>query len=245
MQIYIGYTNNYARAVEFLNSARKEKIAALLSDSKTLAQCKGLDLQSLLIMPVQRVPRYTLLIQVRHSRERGSNSTVRCHVDASDDIAGSPALATMALTRKVRAATAKVHRLQLPRGPVPGRGAGQDAGVRVGHQRRHPQTGTLGLARLHCGRAASRGRRERCSYRVQEANSVVVKVQEEFSGDVVFVTPTGRRLIHRGPLSEIVDGKGKPFYCFLFDDLIVLAEASGGAGRTLQEVADGQCVSGA
>ena len=65
LKIYIMYINNYTKASTYLTElmARNSKLADFVVRSCSDPECENLDLLSLLIMPVQRIPRYVLLIK--------------------------------------------------------------------------------------------------------------------------------------------------------------------------------------
>ena len=65
LKIYIMYINNYAKASTHLTElmTRNSKLAQFVARSCSDPECENLDLLSLLIMPVQRIPRYVLLIK--------------------------------------------------------------------------------------------------------------------------------------------------------------------------------------
>jgi hypothetical protein len=66
LKMYIQYLNNHANAVKFIDTSIKEqknkKWIAFMEKSNIDPRCFGNQLQSFLIMPVQRVPRYKLLL---------------------------------------------------------------------------------------------------------------------------------------------------------------------------------------
>ncbi|GAM25553.1 hypothetical protein SAMD00019534_087280 [Acytostelium subglobosum LB1] len=63
LKTYTSYTNNYTNALETLQRVRKNpSVDALLQTFAQNPACGGLDLSSLLIMPIQRIPRYNLLL---------------------------------------------------------------------------------------------------------------------------------------------------------------------------------------
>eukprot|EP00475_Leptophrys_vorax_P015286 TRINITY_DN21663_c0_g1_i1.p1 TRINITY_DN21663_c0_g1~~TRINITY_DN21663_c0_g1_i1.p1 ORF type:complete len:721 (+),score=193.36 TRINITY_DN21663_c0_g1_i1:1965-4127(+) len=65
-KMYTQYINNHPSAVSRLVNSlyKKEKFKNFLQQNERTASAKGLDLESLLITPVQRVPRYKLLLEV-------------------------------------------------------------------------------------------------------------------------------------------------------------------------------------
>jgi len=64
-KIYTEYINNYNNAITTLEKCKKEKplFAEFLKKLAHHPDCKRLDLTALLIMPIQRIPRYPLLLQ--------------------------------------------------------------------------------------------------------------------------------------------------------------------------------------
>eukprot|EP01089_Gocevia_fonbrunei_P015781 TRINITY_DN4718_c0_g1_i2.p1 TRINITY_DN4718_c0_g1~~TRINITY_DN4718_c0_g1_i2.p1 ORF type:complete len:469 (-),score=67.73 TRINITY_DN4718_c0_g1_i2:137-1543(-) len=64
MRLYASYCENFLKASKMLLdlTAHNTKFAQILEKGTKYPICKGLDLPSYLIMPVQRVPRYKLLI---------------------------------------------------------------------------------------------------------------------------------------------------------------------------------------
>lgn len=68
LKMYTQYVNNHENSSQILNELiqkKRKKFIQFCNTALTDARCKGNSLQSLLIMPVQRVPRYKLLLQVR------------------------------------------------------------------------------------------------------------------------------------------------------------------------------------
>jgi len=64
LKMYRPYLECYNISANRLNQLQKnEKFAKLLVEYKKNPECHQLDLQSFLIMPVQRVPRYSLLLR--------------------------------------------------------------------------------------------------------------------------------------------------------------------------------------
>jgi len=65
LSLYTHYCNNYDRGIALMDTLRKKdpKLDEFLIQCKTNPMCKNLDIMDLLIMPVQRVPRYILLIE--------------------------------------------------------------------------------------------------------------------------------------------------------------------------------------
>mmetsp|Transcript_4307 Transcript_4307/g.15157 ORF Transcript_4307/g.15157 Transcript_4307/m.15157 type:complete len:783 (+) Transcript_4307:172-2520(+) len=71
MKIYTSYISNYNHAVKELETSTRNnpKFAAFVANAMEDPRCNGLSLASFLIMPVQRIPRYSLLLQdmVKHT----------------------------------------------------------------------------------------------------------------------------------------------------------------------------------
>eukprot|EP01101_Sappina_pedata_P002276 TRINITY_DN12522_c0_g1_i1.p1 TRINITY_DN12522_c0_g1~~TRINITY_DN12522_c0_g1_i1.p1 ORF type:complete len:812 (-),score=303.15 TRINITY_DN12522_c0_g1_i1:14-2449(-) len=64
LKVYTGYLQNYNSSMDRINTLCKNvKFANLLTEIKKHPDCKSLDLASFLIMPVQRVPRYNMLLR--------------------------------------------------------------------------------------------------------------------------------------------------------------------------------------
>jgi hypothetical protein len=65
LKVYTVYVNKYNSALETLVECRtkNKKMAAFLEKQTSSARCNGLDIGSYLIMPIQRIPRYVLLLQ--------------------------------------------------------------------------------------------------------------------------------------------------------------------------------------
>lgn len=62
--LYTEFVNNHANAVTALDQLRKNKklVRNFLNNAESNPECKGMNLGSFLIMPIQRVPRYKLLL---------------------------------------------------------------------------------------------------------------------------------------------------------------------------------------
>ncbi|CAH3158863.1 unnamed protein product [Porites lobata] len=77
IKLYSTYANNFAKAQSELQEWEKKnnEFATFKKAQETRAECKGLNLGALLITPVQRVPRYKLLL------ESLLNKTPRDHPD--------------------------------------------------------------------------------------------------------------------------------------------------------------------
>jgi len=63
LKLYIIYINNYTHGLEVLNNSKTNpQFSALIEAGEQNPRCSFLDLPALLIMPVQRIPRYILLL---------------------------------------------------------------------------------------------------------------------------------------------------------------------------------------
>ncbi|CEP03357.1 hypothetical protein PBRA_003117 [Plasmodiophora brassicae] len=64
LKMYTTYISGYDKCVRLLGQMRKSrKFTKFLDETRTDPECKGLDLMSFLIMPIQRIPRYELLLR--------------------------------------------------------------------------------------------------------------------------------------------------------------------------------------
>jgi hypothetical protein len=64
LKMYTQYLNGYEQAIEILTQHTKnKKFQSFLAEKRDSEVCKGLDIMSYLIMPVQRIPRYELLLR--------------------------------------------------------------------------------------------------------------------------------------------------------------------------------------
>lgn len=62
-ELYVLYISNYSRATRLLNDLKSEKLfAGFIRGCELQSIYRGLDLSSYLIMPVQRIPKYRLLL---------------------------------------------------------------------------------------------------------------------------------------------------------------------------------------
>jgi arsenate reductase-like glutaredoxin family protein len=76
LKLYTDYVNNYDNALATLGECQtKKKFRKYLEACRARPECQQLDLPSFLIMPIQRIPRYQLLLQDL------VNSTRRNHKD--------------------------------------------------------------------------------------------------------------------------------------------------------------------
>ena len=64
LRIYVDYVNNFDLAINFITSQKQSNKALkqFLTKTERLPACRGLTIESFLIMPVQRVPRYVMLL---------------------------------------------------------------------------------------------------------------------------------------------------------------------------------------
>lgn len=65
LALYSTYVTNYPTSIAAMKRLQSEdrRFAAFLNKQKQNERCAGLDLTSFLIMPVQRVPRYKMLVR--------------------------------------------------------------------------------------------------------------------------------------------------------------------------------------
>jgi len=64
LKVYTQYVNNYNVALVTVNQLKKnEKFAHFLQNALKDPRCLGLDLTAFLILPIQRIPRYVLLLE--------------------------------------------------------------------------------------------------------------------------------------------------------------------------------------
>lgn len=98
-RIYQSYLENYDDAVRVLTQLRKDK-PDFDFFCKLQEKCEGLSLESFLIMPVQRLPRYLLLLGelIKRSQEASSSSASLDGSDGSGGLQGA-ALADMIAAR--------------------------------------------------------------------------------------------------------------------------------------------------
>ena len=66
LRIYVDYVNNFDNAMRLVGNFKKttpnKEFIKFITKTERLPACKGLSLESFLIMPVQRVPRYVMLL---------------------------------------------------------------------------------------------------------------------------------------------------------------------------------------
>jgi hypothetical protein len=64
LKVYTAYVNNYNTACSTLfNVMKKPQVLELLMQCRSRPECENLEISSFLILPVQRIPRYVLLLQ--------------------------------------------------------------------------------------------------------------------------------------------------------------------------------------
>ncbi|KAF2357676.1 Pleckstrin domain [Trinorchestia longiramus] len=92
LKMYTEYVRNFDRAIELINScqAKCAKFAAIMADIHRLESCGGLTLQHHMLCPVQRIPRYELLLR-DYLRKLPAN-----HPDRSDTAKALHLVATAA-----------------------------------------------------------------------------------------------------------------------------------------------------
>jgi hypothetical protein len=64
LKVYTDYINGYSDASKTLKEARKKnpQFEKWLKEQKKRPECKNLDLASFVVMPVQRIPRYRMIM---------------------------------------------------------------------------------------------------------------------------------------------------------------------------------------
>lgn len=107
-QAYNTYVNNYDAAMAAVGRLRKRggKVVAFLEEVKARPECKRLDLEALLIMPVQRIPRYVLLLR---DLLRATPAKHRDYVTLRDALDRLQATAEQINARKREAENAGAH----------------------------------------------------------------------------------------------------------------------------------------
>lgn len=65
LRIYSNYVNNFPKAIGVINKASRgsQKFRKFLQTCSSNSECEGLDLPSFLLTPIQRLPRYVLLLR--------------------------------------------------------------------------------------------------------------------------------------------------------------------------------------
>eukprot|EP00474_Spongospora_subterranea_P010509 CRZ10967.1 hypothetical protein [Spongospora subterranea] len=64
LKMYTTFISTYDKVVRLLGQMRKSsKFTRFLDETRMHVECKGLDLMSFMIMPIQRIPRYELLLR--------------------------------------------------------------------------------------------------------------------------------------------------------------------------------------
>jgi len=158
-KLYSLYVNNHQNAATFLATklAENRRLADFVSEGEQRPECKGLNLQSLLITPIQRIPRYKLLIeQLLKYSSRDTEATDFANLEqALDSIKGVATAINEAI-------------------------------------------------------------------KTQEKNMEILKIQEQFSGNVELISP-GREFIGQGPLTKVGRRSNKKVQFFLFSDMVCYA----------------------
>jgi len=85
---YSTYVNNYDHAIELLTKAEENPAFVELLNKFTNSPIKGLNLYSYLIMPIQRIPRYVLLLQDLAKRTRDDHPDKESLLQACSKIEG-------------------------------------------------------------------------------------------------------------------------------------------------------------
>ena len=77
MLLYPFYVNNFTVASATLKKvkANNPEFAEFVRQRERRSEMKLQDVESLLLMPVQRIPQYTLLLQVRTNHQRAFEAT--------------------------------------------------------------------------------------------------------------------------------------------------------------------------
>lgn len=67
LQIYVQYCSNFDDAQTLLMrlTKKRKELNAFIESTQNQPQCMGLSLIAMLVMPVQRIPRYVLILKVR------------------------------------------------------------------------------------------------------------------------------------------------------------------------------------
>eukprot|EP00002_Diphylleia_rotans_P002280 TRINITY_DN1144_c0_g4_i3.p1 TRINITY_DN1144_c0_g4~~TRINITY_DN1144_c0_g4_i3.p1 ORF type:complete len:544 (+),score=111.42 TRINITY_DN1144_c0_g4_i3:60-1691(+) len=88
LKIYTQYINNYDNAINTLRRQldRRDMFFDLVETYQKNPKCCGLNLHSFLIMPVQRIPRYVLLLQELYSNTEATHADYQGLVDASTKV---------------------------------------------------------------------------------------------------------------------------------------------------------------
>eukprot|EP00026_Physarum_polycephalum_P002016 Phypoly_transcript_02020.p1 GENE.Phypoly_transcript_02020~~Phypoly_transcript_02020.p1 ORF type:complete len:578 (+),score=87.07 Phypoly_transcript_02020:1129-2862(+) len=92
LTIYSEYINNYNDSLAIYNELRKKApFVSLLQQCGKSPECNSLDLQAFLIQPIQRIPRYNLLLEdlIRHTPENHPDyNDLKCSSAKIKSIAG-------------------------------------------------------------------------------------------------------------------------------------------------------------
>ncbi len=105
LEIYSEYVNNYETAMNSLARLKThEKFMAFVTEVQSMPQCAGLDLFSLMITPVQRIPRYELLLR----------EVIKCSPEGHPDLQNLNAAiaAVQGLAKMVNAAKASSENMR-------------------------------------------------------------------------------------------------------------------------------------
>jgi len=87
--LYTQYSLNYGRAADVLRELNKDKkIKQYLAEKSTETICNGLDFSSYLIMPIQRIPRYRLLLEEFIQNTPKDHEDYKKQGDALDKLKG-------------------------------------------------------------------------------------------------------------------------------------------------------------
>lgn len=88
LKVYINYINNYDKIVEKLSMHAKEETTfhSFIMNQNNSEELQGQTLQSLLIMPVQRLPRYELLLSTLLSYTDPSHMDYKCVSNAVNTV---------------------------------------------------------------------------------------------------------------------------------------------------------------
>ena len=63
LKVYADYVNNYNTAIEEISRLKKENKEFRSFLKNSIKQCGGLDINSYLVLPIQRIPRYVMLLE--------------------------------------------------------------------------------------------------------------------------------------------------------------------------------------
>lgn len=68
--MYTSYVNSYSLAIVTVADLKSKSQPFAEFCAVTTEKCKGLDLPAFLIQPIQRIPRYVLLLQVNKQKKK-------------------------------------------------------------------------------------------------------------------------------------------------------------------------------